>query len=287
LTSTQKYCILIRQYHRFSSGVHCGATMTYLSLLQKPGAPPPLPTTGCAAFFRPSYLSLLQPKPAVPLPEGALAGSTAFALAYNALLTTGHPASLASRLTTLPQSPNSSRVRPLLDGKPLNKTLLVELLHAIMPAWPADAEPPSIDILQRAATAHAFAAPAADPWLTALRGWLAHEIVTSVWLARTSPGGRDEGPIANLSFASRTGHGDGTARIPYWFVSHRDIKAELNAYGPEAMRRIRVAMKTLGWRERKCYAWGGQGMGLYPPRDWMHTCRLSFCRSSARVARKS
>jgi hypothetical protein len=155
--------------------------------------------------------------------------------------------------------------RPLLDGRPLSKTLLVELLHAIMPAWPDDAEPPSIDTIQRAATAHAFANPAADPYENTLRGRLAHEVVNNVWLRRANPAGYDEGPIANLSFAARDGHGDGSARIPYWFVSTRDIKAELSAYGPEAMRRIRVAMKTLGWRERKCCAWGGKMWGFVRP----------------------
>jgi hypothetical protein len=218
--------------------------MTYLSLLQKPG--PPLPA---------SYLSLLQRPPPAPLPEGALAGTTAFALAYNALLTHRR------RLTAMPQSR-----RPLLDGRPLSKTLLVELLHAIMPAWPDDAEPPSIDTIQRAATAHAFATPAADPYESALRGWLAHEIVSSVWLRQTNPAGYDEGVIAHLSFAAHDRlPGKDNERVPYWFVSTRAIKAELNAFGPEAMRRIRATMKTLGWRERKCWAWGGRQWGFIRP----------------------
>ena len=140
--------------------------MAYLSLLQKLGPPP--------VARPPSYLQQLQPKPAAPLPEGALQGTTAFALADNALLTTGHPATLASRLTVIgaPDRPQSRH--PLYDGKPLVHDKLVALLTAVMAAWPADTDPPSIDIIRRAAVAHAFANPAADPWLNALRGWLAH-----------------------------------------------------------------------------------------------------------------
>jgi len=213
--------------------------MSYLNLLQSPR-----PTVG-----RSSYLSLLTPIPPAPLPEGALAGSTPFAFVYNALLTTGRP-TLASRLTTLPQTR-----RPLLDGAPLNPSRLVELLTTVMTAWPAHTEPPSIDVVSRAAWAHAFANPAADPWLNALRGWLAEEIVTTVYAASSI----QEGALTRVTFASRDRPGE---RIPHWFVSARAIKAELNAYGTEAMRRIRAAMHALGWRERKCFAWGGRMWGF-------------------------
>jgi hypothetical protein len=221
--------------------------MTYLAYLQRPTAPTP---SDHGPVRTTSYLSQLQPTPAAPLPEGALAGSTSFALTYNILLPHRH------RLTIRPQSH-----RPLLDGEPLAHDRLIALTRLVQGAG-VDA---SIDTIQRAATAHAFATPAADPWLSALRGWLAHEVVNNVWLRRTNPAGYDEGPIANLSFAARDGHGDGSARTPYWFVSTRDIKAELNAYGPEAMRRIRAAMKTLGWKERKCFVWGGRQWGFVRP----------------------
>jgi hypothetical protein len=148
--------------------------------------------------------------------------------------------------------------RPLIDGKPANKTMLVELLRAITPTLPADSDPPSIDTIQRAVVAHAFANPADDPWLSALRGWLADSIAQPLPTLVSHPelpAGWQDGPIARLTLHS----------VPHWFVSTRDIKAELNAYGPEAMRRIRPAMRTLGWRERKCFAWGGRVWGFAKP----------------------
>jgi hypothetical protein len=47
-----------------------------------------------------------------------------------------------------------------------------------------------------------------------------------------------------------------------WFVAMRDIKLELGAYGAGATRRGRLAMKSLGWRERRAFAWGRRLLGF-------------------------
>jgi hypothetical protein len=185
-----------------------------------------------------------------------MAGSTMFALAYNALLP--H----RDRLTTRPHSR-----RPLLDGEPLAHAKLVELsllVHSRLASVHDLRDPLSIDAISRAATAHAFASPAGDPWLNALRGWLADAIAQPLPTGASHtelPPGWQDGPVARLTIHT----------IPHWFVSTRDIKAELNAYGPEAMRRIRATMKSLGWRERKCFAWGGRMWGF------VRACEGSHC----------
>ena len=53
---------------------------------------------------------------------------------------------------------------------------------------------------------------------------------------------------------------------PHWFVTMRDVKAELDAYGAANVRGLRAAMKALGWRERRAIAWGRRTHGFVKPR---------------------
>jgi hypothetical protein len=64
--------------------------------------------------------------------------------------------------------------------------------------------------------------------------------------------GKSEGPVAHITIQG----------IPRWFVAMRDIKLELGAYGAGATRRGRLAMKSLGWRERRAFAWGRRLLGF-------------------------
>ena len=65
----------------------------------------------------------------------------------------------------------------------------------------------------------------ADPWEGALEGWLAD--------AASIPSG-SESPIARITLKT----------LPHWFISMRDSKAELDAYGAENVRRVRLTMKA-------------------------------------------
>lgn len=212
--------------------------MAYLNLLQR--TPSPIAYSHLDADAHPSlrsptatpksYLEQLLPPVREPLSPGSLAGRTQFARAYNALLPQQH------RFFSI----GSGKSRGLLhDGREVDISVLVELAELCAEADVA----PSIDTIRRVAMALAYINPAADPWEGALKGWLAD--------AASLPPGSDT-PVARITLNT----------LPHWFISMRDIKAELDAYGGENVRRVRLAMKTLGWRERRAFAWGRRMLGF-------------------------
>ena len=75
-------------------------------------------------------------------------------------------------------------------------------------------------------------------------------------LASGSP--NDDGVLARISI-----YGQG-----YWFVSMRDLKFEMDAYGTKNLRAVRAAMKSLGWRSRRCFAWGCRHAGFTKRREY-------------------
>jgi hypothetical protein len=75
-------------------------------------------------------------------------------------------------------------------------------------------------------------------------------------IVTTLPSPNDDGILARITLNA----------VPHWFVSMRDVKAELDAYGAASVRRLRAAMKALGWRERRAIAWGRRTHGFIKPR---------------------
>ena len=202
--------------------------MPYLDQLRRPSKPPhgplqPAPT---------GYLGLLH-RPSAPQPPGSLSGRTQFARAYNALLPQRH------LFATLGPTTGKSR-RLFYNGREIDVSVLVELTELCA----GDGVPVSIDIIRR--VAEALARPTADPYEARLTAWLDDAI------AATLPLAHDDGVLARITLAA----------IPHWFVSMRDVKAELDAFGAANVRRLRSAMKALGWRERRCFAWGRHTHGF-------------------------
>jgi hypothetical protein len=170
-----------------------------------------------------NYLAQLKQSPSPALPPGALPPKTLFSRAYNSLL------SHRRRFSSI-----GTPAKPLYDGKPLDLNILVELCELCA----EDGVACGIGLVRQAATALAALNPADDPWVPALEALLANPAL--------GERGRTEGPIAKITI-----HG-----VPHWFVTMRDLKSELNAYGAPACRRVRLAMRSLGWRERRALVWG-------------------------------
>ena len=209
----------------------------YLDLLHPRASP--------SVHFPPTnYLSLLHTPPRDPLPPGALAGRTQFAAAYNALLPYRQRFSCLNSGST----PASGR-RPLYDGREIDIAVLVELAGTCAETG-VEA---SVETIRRAALALAYSNPADDPWRGFLKGWLADAIVA------TLPSSSDDGVLARICI-----HG-----VPCWFISMRDLKAELDAYGVARVRRLRAAMKSLGWRERRAIAWPDLNTWFLQWIDWI------------------
>jgi hypothetical protein len=164
-------------------------------------------------------------------PPGALAEKTPFARVYNHLLPSSR------RFTSAALGPTR---RYCYDGEELTKSVLVQLRLPCIESGVAA----SLETVRQAAIALAAANPAEDPWDAALETFLNDAI------AIADVGG-------DCSIARITIHG-----APHWFVAMRDIKLELGAYGAGATRRVRLAMKSLGWRERRAFAWGRRLLGF-------------------------
>jgi hypothetical protein len=203
--------------------------MSYLDQLRRQS---PKPLTGSPPPSPTNYLALLQrPAPRSPRPSRTL-----FARAYASLLPQRH---LFAAL-----GPTTGKSRRLFyDGRDINASVLVELCELCA----HDGVPVGIDIVRR--VAEALACPAVDPYEERLRAWLDDAI------AATLPLAHDDGCLARINLNT----------MPHWFVSMRDLKAELDAYGAANVRRLRSAMKALGWRERRAIAWGRRTAGFVRP----------------------
>jgi hypothetical protein len=181
-----------------------------------------------------SYLAELRQvahKNCSTLPPGALAGKTPFARVYNHLL----PLRRMFTSTAFGQSH-----RYLYDGEELSRGALVGLrLQCAENNILA-----SLEVVRQAAIALAAANRAQDPWRPAIERWLNESTVVA--------GLGGEGPIVRITIRD----------APHLFVAMRDIKLELGAFGAPGTRRVRLAMKSLGWRERRAFAWGRRMLGF-------------------------